>query len=325
MAAKFRRTALIQYNTRNNYTRTFNQESTGERVFKAPQRFSFIENTDETIGFFGKLISFMSNASNDGKTIFIDVSKVKVLTIDALMYLLAIVNNAQKRWNVVGNTPNNSRVRRLFIGSGFFQFVRHQDEEPITASRDTIKIVSGENSSTTLAKQVSDFICSKACVEKRTCGFLYNMMIELMSNTHKHAYNNDAGLFYSRWYCFVEFDRENTLSFIFMDTGEGIPATVRKSFPERLDLLKLKDESKYVVSALKGEFRTSTKQANRGKGLPKIREFCSSRRIQNVRIITNKADVTVHESEYFSNDLEKPLRGTLYYWQVNINALKGEI
>ena len=183
--------------------------------------------------------------------------------------------------------------------------------------------MSGENSDTSIAKSIADFVCQKAEISKQDCSFIYIMMIELMSNTHKHAYSGWQGVLFPRWYCFSEFDGDHTISFTFMDTGYGIPATVRKNFAEKIDLLKLKGDSKYVTSALDGRFRTSTGQTFRGKGLPKIREFCAQAKLQNLRIITNHADVTVHKTKYRTNNLNTPLRGTLYYWEVDISTLKG--
>jgi hypothetical protein len=146
-------------------------------------------------------------------------------------------------------------------------------------------------------------------------------MIEMMSNTQKHAYNENEFLL-PQWYCYAEYDKNDIISFTFMDTGEGIPSTVYKKFTEKLDFLKIKGDDKYILSALKGDFRTSTEQKNRGKGLPKIMEFCKTQQIFNMHILANRADVSVFPDKCESQLLDAPLRGTLYYWQVNIKKLK---
>ena len=295
--------------------------------FHAPDVFSFALNPDETNAFFTKIISFITHRENFGRSLFIDISKIEKLTIDALMYLLAIVNNLngkfRNKYSFSGNAPNKPEVNKMFSESGFYHFVKYQGTEPITRNKDNLQIVSGEKSETQIAKKMSDFVCSKAGVTKLESNFIYIMMIELMSNTHKHAYANRRSVLFPRWYCFSEYDGQDTISFTFMDTGEGIPSTVRKNFAERIDFLKLKGDSKYVTSALDGEFRTATEQTFRGKGLPKLREFCAQGKIQDMRIVTNYADVTVHQTWYQANNLTNPLRGTLYYWQVDISKLKG--
>lgn len=295
--------------------------------FHAPDVFSFALNPNETNAFFTKIISFITRRENFGRSLFIDISKIEQLTIDALMYLLAIVNNLngnfQNKYSFSGNAPNKPEVKKLFAESGFYHFVKYQGTEPITRNKDNLQIVSGEKSETQIAKKMSDFVCSKAGVTKLESNFIYIMMIELMSNTFKHAYTSGQSVLFPRWYSFAEYDGDHTISFTFMDTGEGIPATVRKNFAEKLDILKIKGDSRYVMSALDGEFRTATGQSFRGKGLPRIRRFCKENKIQNLRIITNSADVSVHETSYSSGVINNPLCGTLYYWQVDISRLKG--
>lgn len=295
--------------------------------FHAPLVFSFIWNPEETNAFFSKIINFITCRENFGKSLFIDVSKIDRLSSDALMYLLAIVNNLNEnfrnKFSFSGNAPDKPEVKKLFAESGFYQFVKYQGTDPIIQNKDNIQIVSGENSDTSVAKRMSDFVSKKAGISRQACSFIYIMMIELMSNTHKHAYADRRSILFPRWYCFSEYDGKDTISFTFMDTGDGVPATVRKNFAERIDFLKIKGDSKYVTSALDGDFRTSTELSFRGKGLPKIREFCAQSKIQNMRIITNYADVTVYESWYNANNLITPLRGTLFFWQIDISKLKG--
>lgn len=326
-AKRHARTAQIRYNRKLKATTAYNLQSR-RYEFHAPLNFSIINNPEETSAFFNNIITFITNRKNFGKNIFIDISKISNLTIDALMYLLAIVNNLSEnfknKYSFSGNAPSNEDVRKLFAESGFYHFVKYQGNAPLAKSNDTVQIMSGENCDTGLAKKICDFVSEKAAVSKRCCSFLYNMIIELMSNTHRHAYPEGQGILHSRWYCFAEYDRENIVSFSFMDTGAGIPATVRKKFYERIDFLQIKGEHSYVVSALQGEFRTATGKSNRGKGLPKIREFCSTSKIKNLHILANRADVMVNKRGYTSSDITTSLCGTLYYWQIDLSTLKGD-
>ena len=320
-AIRAARTREINHNTAIKAAPNYNVAA--RRIeFTAPSNFSFIDSPGETIEFFNGIISFITNRLNYGKNLYIDISCIKNLTIDALMYLLAIVNNMngkiRNKFSISGNAPKKPAIRKLFNESGFYSFVNYTGTEPITQNADTVQIVSGHESDNSLAKHICDFVMAKSGLDRKACRFIYVMMIEMMANAYKHAYNG-YDLLYPRWYCFVKFlKEENTIAFTFMDTGEGIPSTVRKNFAEKLDVLRIKGEHKYVISALNGDFRTATMEDYRGKGLPKIREFCSSNKIQNMRIITNKADVTVLPSGYNSQDLTKPLKGTLFYWEINL-------
>lgn len=318
------RSAQNAYNKESKAWSSYNSQ-TRKYEFHAPLNFSIIDNSEETVSFFNSIIKFIVDKRNFGKSLFVDISKVSSLTIDALMYLLAIVNNLESNFKnkyvFSGNAPDNQEVRKLFAESGFYQFVKYQGTNPISKNENTLQIVSGEDCDTDLAKRLSDFVCEKASVDKRACSFLYNMMIELMSNTHRHAYPHSTSILYPRWYCFAKYDGKRMVSFSFMDVGVGIPTTVKKSFSEKIDFLGLQGEHTYVVSALKGDFRTSTRKGYRGKGLPKIREFAQARKIENLHIIANKADVIVRKDSYSSDDINLPLRGTLYYWQIDISTL----
>lgn len=326
-AIKRARSAQIKHDIELKKTQNYNSNSK-KYEFHAPLIFSLVDNAGETSAFFSSLISFIRDPRNFGKSLFIDISSISSLTIDALMYLLAIVNNLnsnfQNKYSFSGNAPSNQKVKQMFSESGFYHFVHYQGTEPLFKNEDSIQIVSGEDCDTSLAKRLSDFVCKKGNVSKRTCSFLYNMIIELMSNTHKHAYNHDS-ILHPRWYCYAEYEHPNIVSFSFMDTGAGIPSTVKKNFAEQIDFLRLKADNKYIISALNGDFRTATKQGYRGKGIPKIKEFCSAKRIRNLHILSNKADVRVLDDGYLASDLESPLIGTLYYWQIDISLLGGEV
>ena len=320
-AVRAERTRVIKHNTKIKAAANYNAAEK-RTEFEAPPNFSFVDNPNETIDFFRTIISFITNRLNSGKQIYIDISKIQNLSIDALMYLLAILNNMngkiKSKFSVSGNAPKDPTIRKLFNESGFYSFVRYTGAEPIVQNADTVQIVSGCESDNSLARHICDFVMTKAGLSRAQCRFMYVMMVEMMANVFKHAYNcNDV--LYPRWYCFVKYlKEEGTVAFTFMDTGEGIPSTVRRNFAEKLDLLKIKSEYKYVESALNGDFRTSTHEEHRGTGLPKIRKFCTNEKIQNMRIITSKADVSVLSKSYRSKDLEKPLIGTLFSWKINL-------
>ena len=297
--------------------------------FHAPEVFSFTENPDGTMKFFGRLTTFITNSQNFGKALFVDISNIRVLTIDALMYLLAVVSNLNKnfkyKYAFSGNYPQDPKVHALMKASGFHKFVYSYENDQIVRDENNLQIVSGDRVSTAFAKKICDFVINKGNVSRKSCIFLYKIIIELMGNVFNHAYSGARRILYSRWYCFSEYDVDtNRFSFTFMDTGDGIPSTVRKHGLERIDFLKLIEDNSYVCSALKGELRSKTKEPFRGKGLPYIFETCAKKQIQNMRIITDKADVTIHGVEFDAMDRENSLRGTLFYWQIDLQRLTEE-
>lgn len=319
------RTSVIQHYIELKHEPDYNADKR-RFEFAAPYEFSFIRNPKGTIGFFEDIISFIKKKHYLEKNIFIDISNVVYLTSDALMYLLAIVNNLNaklhKGCRISGNSPENLAIRRMFAESGFYQFVRSQ-KIPLIRNTDRIQIVSGERTEPSVAKQLVDFVCSKAAVQRKETQFLYDMIIELMSNAHKHAYNEEEDVLYPRWYCFADYiSSEDAITFAFMDTGAGIPATVRKNFMEKIDILKIRGDSKYIISALKGDFRSETNHQYRGKGLPRIYSYYRQKKIEDLRIIANCADVSACESSFNEMPLSSPLRGTLFHWKINLARMR---
>lgn len=310
---------VLEEKSLNSFSKNYD-DKTNSFTFPVPLDFSFLSNPTETIDFFNSMIRIITRKWRAPLKIYIDISNVHNLSIDALMYLLAIVNNVRNKFrskvSIYGNCPSNPNINKLFEESGFYNFVNSTSIVPIVKDSNTIQIVSGKKSDTEIAKQISDFVSNKIGLSRTGCSFIYIMMIELMSNTHKHAYN-ESTLLYNRWYCFCRYDQiASKVSFTFMDTGVGIPTTVRKNFAEKLDFFNIIGEHRYVTSALDGKFRTSTNLLYRGKGLPRIREYCSTGKICNLRIITNRADVIVNGEKYNARELNSSLCGTLYYWEI---------
>lgn len=115
-AVRAERTRVIKHNTKIKAAANYNAAEK-RTEFEAPPNFSFVDNPNETIDFFRTIISFITNRLNSGKQIYIDISKIQNLSIDALMYLLAILNNMngkiKSKFSVSGNAPersNNSKV-----------------------------------------------------------------------------------------------------------------------------------------------------------------------------------------------------------------------
>ena len=294
--------------------------------FFAPDIFSLTRNPEETAEFFEKIVNFIIGKKSFAQDLFIDIAHIEYLSIDALMYLLAIVNNLnskfKKNCRFRGNFPQDSKCRQLMRRSGFNKFVDYYGDEPIERSSDTVQIVSGDEVLPRTAKQICDFVIKRGNMTKKACSFLYNIIIELMSNSHNHAYSEKAeGILYSRWYCFADYDSaQDCIHFTFMDTGEGIPATVKRRGIEKLDILHLTNDCDYVISALRGDFnRSQTGLLHRGKGLPKIYNMRKENLIQDFQIISNHANVIADPQKPILSELKHPLKGTLFYWNIKLS------
>ena len=279
----------------------------------APSNFSIYSNPEGTLSFFAQI----EEKIRYGSPVYFDMQNIEILTIDAIMYFLAMLKKIKVLKIIYafrGSMPKNMSCELLLRASGFFDYVTSHISPDLTRDSSIIQINTGQYAETAIVERLCVFAMSKLGVNRQDTKRLYEMIIELMTNTKQHAYNDNKRKFATtEWYVFAKHDIEsNSVRFIFLDTGEGIPSTVKKTFMEGLPVIG-KSETSYIQSALEGELlRTRTGQAYRGKGLPKIYSFHKEGLIKDLTIISNYG--------YFggkrSNDINRKLNGTLFYWEL---------
>lgn len=293
---------------------------------RAPENFSVINNSKETIEYFNNIIDIM-NSKKVNLKIFLDMMYIKNLTIDAIMYTIAIIKNYKYKnvfkYSFSGNCPREVNSRVLFNESGFFKYVNSSNSILSHNSR-KIQIRSGNKVEPSCVKYICDFINISCGTKKIFTKNIYNMIIELMTNTVQHAYNSKKMLFFNSWYVFVE-AQDDYIKIVFLDTGEGIPKTVRKKLREKVPFLK--SDKKLIYSSLKGEQRTETNNSYRGKGLPSIADKFNGGCLENLVIFSGAGSCSIEDWDrnlYELNDLEDELFGTLFCWEINKNKIQEE-
>lgn len=325
--AKQNHTYVEHYSTIRQVSAPTKKDEWRRITVEAPSHFSLIDNTTEVTSFFDDVSSYLRLKRNEKVDIVFDLSKVQVVTIDAIMYLLALIKNLQKK-NLMadrhfsGNMPINAVAKQMFEESGFLNFV-NSTVPAIKTNANKIAIRTGESNDSKVLKEICDFIIEKANSSRIKTTFLYVMMAEMMYNTYEHAYDITGTV--KNWYIFVELV-DDRIKFTFLDTGLGIPKTMRKNLSEKL--LKV-SEDKLILSALSGaDFRSQTKLYYRNNGLPTIRRYAETHKIENLRILSHKAVCLISYEEdkrkYKTHVQEKPLLGTLYYWEVPLKII-GDI
>ena len=279
-----------------------------ENRVEAPVRFGMMDNIDETLQFFSNVKATLKRLRVNDK-IYFDLSKVEVVSADAIMYLIATIRNT-KRINAFkiccsGNAPINPEAREKFVQSGFYDYVSSSVKTNSTYA-DHIKIKTGNEAEPVLAGEICDFVHSLTNLNIVNTKFLFSMIIELMTNTKQHAYNSVNSMD-NNWYVYVE-DRVEYLKFVFLDTGVGIPKTIRTKFGEKIISLLSNSDAYFIASALRGEFRSETRLEYRGKGLPEIYNRIISARIENFAIVSGQGKCVVDD---LGNIVEIPLKNTL--------------
>ena len=111
---------------------------------------------------------------------------------------------------------------------------------------------------------------------------------------------------------------DEKIQFVFLDTGDGIPATITINFFEKVAKLFGGNvtDAKLISSALKGVYRSETGERHRGKGLPNIYDASKTDRISNLNIISGHGQCTVDEScTILESSSTINFAGTLFCWQ----------
>ncbi|MEG0836041.1 MAG: hypothetical protein RR413_11415 [Christensenellaceae bacterium] len=291
----------------------------GRHTVKAPENCSVSENTEETLAFFNVVIETIQKSTVHDK-IYFDLSDTKHLTIDAVMYIIALITNMRRirgcRIECSGNVPKCEDARLTLEKSGFYKFVSSNTKGNVREDTKTVQITSGTRADGVLVGNLCDFVQNTSMATRCSTKRLYPMILELMTNTNQHAYKGENGLMIENWYVFAEKCAEG-LRFIFLDTGVGIPKTIRKKVTEKLSTVIQNNDAVLIASALRGdELRSETRKSYRGKGLPQIYDDCKMGTIKKMLIVSGRGicrllqDGTIEE--YTSS---VAFQGTLFSWE----------
>lgn len=282
---------------------------------EAPENFSLINNIDETLSFFEAINHFIEK----GKPVFLDISNIKTISCDAILYTLSRLDYNYKSHNgakISGNVPKDNKCREILQKSGFLDFVNSK-QTTIKNDPNIYSVQSGNHVIGEKAKDVRKFTEKKLKI-KDDDKIIYPILIECMANTKNHAYKNDS--LHDSWWLMASYDDEKKcVRFTFLDNGLGIPYTVRKKFGEQirekisnLSGISALNDFMLIESALKGELRTRTKKRYRGKGLPKIKSTSDQSLIDDLTIISRKGFYNSNSKS--SKQLNNIFYGTLLSW-----------
>lgn len=297
-----------------------------KHILCAPKNLSLSNNEEETINFFENALDVGKKCSVN-HFIYFDFQYIENITADAVMYIIAFINNFKRlkmlNTHIEGNLPQNNSARLFLEDVGFYSYVSGLRRTHSPNIKDRFQISHGQNADGKLAGKICDFINS-VMGEKNLLSTkrLYPMIMELMTNTKQHAYNRDnkSSIMDCNWYIFAE-KLDDCVKFVFLDTGVGIPSTLWYNYPEKITKLFSgnKKDASFISSALQGDFRTETKMGNRGKGLPGIYQDSINGRIRNMSIISGKGKCTIMSNgEIKEKILPSSFEGTLFCWEYNI-------
>lgn len=219
-----------------------------EKDIKCPEIFSISENFTSTLAILERI---RNHSTVTRKKILLNMKNVEKVDADALMYLKYIVYEAReirKRNCIMAFiAPKNTKIRNFLYDSGFVINYKSNKKDPVdrklnrrywetiddyklSQETENFKIRSGNKIITDEIKNIVDFSVKNISGNSKIIlkNSLYTMIHELMENTVSHAYLDKQKFVHKDWLLFAE-KRENVISFIFLDTGLGIPNVRRKT------------------------------------------------------------------------------------------------
>lgn len=290
-------------------------------TLKAAQTFSLLQEPETTVRFLNTVVSKMSMM----RRVFLDVSNVTVITIDTLLYLLASMDRLKQLkmpTYVQGNYPKHRAADRIFRESGFFKFTAKGATSAMSKVAGTVQIREGTEADPQLARELCVFAQEQLQLHRTQTKFLYDIVMEIIVNTRQHAYE-DKNHVVAKWYSYATYDKQKKeVLFSILDTGQGIPATVKTDWQEGLgkmlssmglDIKSAHDEW-FITSALNGDLRTKTGEKHRGKGLPKIMGYFKEGKVSDLTVISNHGYVSLKDERRI--EMAAPFKGTLYSWRL---------
>lgn len=323
---------IIRIKHRNNYKRHLhNSHMAAKRrmcedrrmgdiyMLRVPEIFSLFSGTSQTVAFFEEVINTFSMCRSQ-KKVFFDFSGVQVITVDAVMYIIALMKNTRRVYNAhiecSGNLPQAKEARKVIEEVGFYDYLMPVGNAGNICNRKYVRISHGVEADGELAGSICDFVNNALDKDLTYTKRLYPMIVELMTNTHQHAYDKNRSFMNCHWYIFAQ-ELDSQVQFVFLDTGLGIPRTVYKQFTERAKSLLISRDEQFLASVLKGDFRTETQQKYRGKGLPGIYEDVCNHSLTDFCVISGKGQCNVKsDGEIEKIALHRNFIGTLFKWTI---------
>lgn len=294
-------------------------------IITVPEQLSLIYNLDITLAFFRHVLDEIELCGCNDK-IYFDFRQVQYISNDAIMYFIALISNVQRlavcNITCAGNIPLATNARSTLEKSGFYKFVQTRNHRIIEPDN-CVQISNGQDADGELAASICDFVHRVSGKSRKDTKRLFPMIIELMTNTHQHAYRIEQNVMDENWYIFAE-DTDDSIHFVFLDTGAGIPATIRKNIAEQwrdrtASFMEGSDDqydAQYISSALRGEFRSETCQQYRGKGLPEIYHDSQTGMISELIIISGCGECSVDSrGTILEHSLVTAFVGTLFSWK----------
>lgn len=282
----------------------------GRKDLDAPANFSFIENTAEMVGFLQR----MTKAFKSGRDVYVDFSAITHLSPDSLAVFVSHMKDGKttRGLQCSGNEPEDARLKKQFIESGFYEVVvpRNKKDQPTSGSfrKKTNKKVQPK-----MIDELVTFATQRLFGEYRKCGGVTNAFLETMGNTRGHA--TGAPGEHEAWWAYVHCDSDRKIArYCIVDNGVGIFRSRKVSVARQaLNKLGITSNIEILKKMLHRQIESSTGISYRGRGIPSLLKSLKRGDIRNLTIIANDVVAEVEKDEYHT--FSPPFKGTFISWE----------
>lgn len=306
------------HKSRVRYTKTKEyHRSLPEYFFDIPENFNIYQDPAQVIRFINETKEYIQILNYKCRAVF-NLSAVKSIDNGGIGLLLSLINFLSKH-NVVscGTLPNDEETRNTFEQSGFFEHVKSLQGKK-AKTNDVFIVQRGSSTDTSvISKESRKIMRHLTGVEGQSYKPVYSLIGEIVSNSVEHANRNQCD---KNWLLSVHYEKSIVKVMVF-DIGLGILATLKRKFHQKLhDIRTLTSDVETLFNLFDKRYQSSTFEANRNRGLPKIKLCFDNNFISNLSVITN--GVLLDFTNKRSQSLKANFQGTFYYWEITLNNIE---
>jgi hypothetical protein len=256
------------------------------------------------------ILSLAQLTKRKEKEFEIDFSELKEMRKGDVMVLYAqieksIIINKNKIYRK-GSLPTIKKIKELLMSPSIIHHEKKKIELPEISDSEKEKLL--------YPKLIDIIVNDLKKIGIKEYFYPFNVFLtELIGNAVEHGIENRN----INWWLTQEIDRQTKVTkYTFVDMGLGIIDSHKKAgLPLKYMFLKKK---KILLDALNGKLGSSTKQSNRGKGLPQLREMIEKEYVTNLILITNSVSLYFQNNIFFTKK-NPNFVGTYYSWTIDQN------
>ncbi|NCB47369.1 hypothetical protein EOM81_10185 [bacterium] len=280
-----------------------------------PPVWSFINNPDETIS----VLSQLNEKIRCKTPIQLDISKCTQICPGVLLHIVALMRNLRQNgfeYSITGNLPKLDACRKYVQNSGFLSYVK---SGMLSFDKNYFGLKTGRNNDGKIVAELLQFIRkSFKYDDNKNTQEEYDALAEMVANSTEHAYKNKSDIS-SEWLAIAYYsERRSEIDIAFLDTGVGIPATVKQNYLDKIKAISnfsLKpSDSALLKSSFKGDFRTKTGEKWRGRGLKDISKYATNSWVSKMFSFSGQAFCNLKTLEV--SEPSKKITGTVYIWSI---------